>query len=476
MSWTQSSPGLHQRPLRDSEAGMAAIVTTERPFAREPIKIHAIASFTARHDCDKVIEALRDAWKALRLLKSPDIATTVISEVKQYQVPSPTDLEAWLDRTFLVSPSGTSVQSAMGSMQQHLEPLPVLQILSRSTNDGTFKGTLILYISHWRTEAAGAFKVVNDLFDYAADLLTGTNTRQALSKYTPGSEVHLLTPAVEDMLMPDATTTPVSKARVEKHFDDYYSKLPCIDFPMQGNESDPFSTVKVHRRVYTPSSTSNFIRACKTKGISITSAIHSAYLGAVWALADKPEKSNRNYASLMPAQVRTRLSKSSPYRDQGCWSAAQMLMLTLPPGQDFLTRAQDLRRQYQLADREKWLYEHAREISAQVTQMDTKTPPDQPVSVPWFTGLGLLDGETIVSEHGNKDITVEDLDGWADPLAPGIVLRLWTFRGKLNIHLVWNAAYHGDQQIRELMDAIDKTLADELDIDVDIEETKEEDY
>lgn len=459
---------------------MAAIVTSERPFAREPIKIHAIANFTARHAADKTITALKEAWKALRLLKSPDIATTVTDGVKQYQVPTSTDLEAWLDRTFVVSPPDTSVQSAIRAMQQHRESLPMCQILPRSTHnhdEAVFNGTLILYISHWRTEAAGAFKIVNQLFGYAADVLTGTTTREALSRYNPGSEVQLLTPAVEDMLMPNATTTPESRARVEKHFDKYYSKLPCIDFPMQGDPSDAFSSVKVHRRLYTPSSTSAFVRACKTKGISITAAIHSAYLGAVWALADdEPDKRNRNYASLMPAQVRTRLPKSSPYRDQGCWSAAQMLMLTLPPGQDFLTRARDLRGQYQLADRETWLYQDAREISAQVTQLGTKTPPGQPDSVPWFTGLGLLDGETLLSEHGDKDITVEDLDGWADPLGPGIVLRLWTFRGRLNIHVVWNAAYHSDGQIRELMDAIDKTLAGELGIDLDVEETKEEEY
>jgi hypothetical protein len=472
---------------------MVAAVEAFRPSPRELIKIYAFADFTvtltstpSAQTVEQAVSAFASAWKALRLLKSPDIATSFEDGYKSYHVPcSPEELEAWLARTFIVSEAGTSAQSAVRAMQQRVELLPAIQLIPRhehaTEDDGTFeKGTLVLSISHWRTEAAGAFKILNQLFHYAADLLSGTATTQALSRHHLGDEVHLLTPAVEDILMPHGQSTPEAKARVEKRFDKYYSSLPCIDFPTQGSPSDPFSTAKEIRHTYSPSTTSNLRAACKALGgITVTSAVHSAYLGAVWTMAPS-EHHSRNYASIMPAQVRTRLPASSPYRDQGCWSAAQMLMLTLPPNQDFLTRARDLRSQYKLADQESWWYEDALETGEQVSQLAAKTPPDgQPVSSPWFTGLGLLDGdgETIVSEHGDPTIIkVDDVDFFADPLSPGIVLRVWTFRGRLNIHVVWNAAYHADEQLRRLMDAIDKSLAAHLGVEVEVERTEEKEY
>jgi hypothetical protein len=472
---------------------MVAAVEAFRPSPRELIKIYAFADLTVTNTLtqpaqtvEQVVSAFASAWKALRLLKSPDIATSFEDGYKSYHVPfPPEELEAWLARTFIVSEAGTPVQSAVRSMQQRIELLPAIQLIPRhehaTEDDGTFgKGTLVLSISHWRTEAAGAFKILNQLFHYAADLLSGTATAEALSRHHSGDEVHLLTPAVEDILMPHGQSTPEAKARVEKRFDKYYSSLPCIDFPTQGSPSDPFSTAKEIRHTYNPSTTSNLRAACKALGgITITSAVHSAYLGAVWTMAPSEHRS-RNYASIMPAQVRTRLPASSPYRDQGCWSAAQMLMLTLPPTQDFLTRARDLRRQYKLADQESWWYEDALETGEQVSQLAVKTPPDgQPVSSPWFTGLGLLDGdgETIVSEHGDPTIIkVDDVSFFADPLSPGIVLRVWTFRGRLNTHVVWNAAYHADKQLYRLMDAIDKSLAAHLGVEVEVERTEEKEY
>ncbi|KIW59863.1 hypothetical protein PV05_00129 [Exophiala xenobiotica] len=476
MSYIETSTGLYRRPLSLSEKGMVAAVGAFRPSPRELIKIYAFADFTVTQSAqtvEKVVSAFASAWKALRLLRSPDIATSFEDGFKLYHVPSPEAFEAWLSRTFIVSEAGTSVQSAVRAMQQRIELLPAIQLIPHATEDGTFQGTLILSISHWRTEASGAFKTLNQLFDYAADLLSGTATTEALSRHHLGDEACLLTPATEDILMPDRQSTPEAKTRVEKRFDNYYSKLPCIDFPMQGSPSDPFSTAKEIRHTYNPSTTGNLRAACKAHGITITSAVHSAYLGAVWTFAPS-EHANRNYASLMPAQVRTRLPPSSPYRDQGCWSAAQMLMLTLPPNQNFLARARDLRSQYKLADQESWWYEDALETSEQVSQLAVKTPAGQPVSFPWFTGLGLLDGETIVPEHG--DIKVDDVDFFADPLSPGIVLRVWTFKERLNIHVVWNAAYHTDEQLRRLMDAIHKSLAADLGVKVEVEMTEDKEY
>jgi hypothetical protein len=471
MSWNETTPGLYQRPLGVTEKVMVSVIATERPISREPFRIHSVADFTAPNPSDKVAQAFKDAWKALRLIKSPDIATTFGDGYKHYKVPSSQELEAWLNQTFTVAQTGTPVHTAIRDMQLRLEWLPVCYILPQPTQDGTFKGSIILFISHWRTEASGSLKIINQLFDYASDLLNGTSTREALSNHTLGSEIHLLTPALEDILMPNQQSTPEAKIRIETHFADYYSKLPSIDFPIPGSFSAVPSYVKLNQRIYIPASTSSLVSACKAKGITVTSAVHAAYIGVAWHVAE-PSKRNRPFACLMPAQVRKRLPASSPFREQGCWNAAQMLMLTAPAGQDFLTRARGLRQQYRLADQETWLHEDMREVSERTMELFANMPPGI-VALPYLTSFGVLDGDVIVPEH--RGMKVENVTVWADSTGPGFVLGLWTFRGRLNLQISWNAAFHGDGQIQELMDMIDRILAVELGVEMGIEEVREGD-
>ncbi|KIW21500.1 hypothetical protein PV08_02080 [Exophiala spinifera] len=543
MAWTESSPGPpaghFKRPLNLAEKGLISVIEAFRPSPRELIRINAFADFTIASPSglhvtrDDVISAFRTAWKALRLLKSPDIATTVEDAYKVYQVPSAVEVDAWLERTFIASASTsttpeTAVQSAVREMQQRLELLPVCQLISRPLDDddttGTtlFKGTVILFISHWRTEASGAFKILDHLFSFVADLLASppggkelSTTAARLSSYRPGDECSLLTPAIEDILMPgeeDVKTTPEAKARVAAHFDKYYSSLPSVDFPMSPSshhgEGDgestalaPFGSVKEIRHVYSVSALDKLYASCKSYGISITAAVHSAYIGAMYTAGSSRATKNRqpgdendsakrgrdecdqrlkrNYACLMPAEVRTRLPKSSPYRDQGCWSSAMMLMLVVPSAQeqDFVARARDLKSQYRLADQKEWMYADARETSEQVSMLGSRTPPDgQSVSMGYFTGVGVLDRETIKSTRygGGEDdgsqqqieVSISDVDFFADPLSPGIVLRVWTFRSRLNIHVVWNSAYHDNEQIREVMRSVDETLTKEMGVDM----------
>lgn len=464
MSWIETTPGHYQRPLGGAENGMIVAITVERQLVREPIRIHAFADFTLEEgNSNDVIVAFRDAWKALRLLKSPDIATTYADGYTHYNVPSVEELDKWVQDTFRVAGYQTSVRAVVKEMQLQQEMLPILYLLPQSAEAG-FKGSVILFISHWRTEAAGAFKLLSQIFDYASDILSGTSTREALTQHIPGSEAGLLNPTLEEILMPNKSTSSESKMRIQQILADYDSKLPPLDFPMQGDVSAIPSSVKLNLRRYKETATSNLVKLCKAKGISVTSAVHSAYLEAVWQLADDDKKS-RNYAGMMPAQVRTRLPRTSPYRDQGAWNASQMLMLSTAVGQDFLTRALDLKRQYALADQQTWLFEDTREMSEQLRTH----PLALEASMPWFTSHGVLDREMIPPNHGN--LKIEKVMVFADPvLGPGIVLGVWTFRGKMTIEVHWNTAFYSDSVMQSTLDIIDKTLNTELGLEIEIEE------
>ncbi|RMZ89572.1 hypothetical protein DV736_g3182, partial [Chaetothyriales sp. CBS 134916] len=457
MAWTQVSPSIYQRPLGEVEKPMVATISGERPRPREPVKIHCFAEFKCPRPAQQVTSTLRNAWKVLRLLKCPDIATTFKDGLKEYQVPSSEEVQKWAEQTFLVSENGASVQAVVREMQSRIDWMPVCYLVPKQQPRmlEVFEGTLILFISHWRTEASGAYQILNQLFDYASELMQDKLAADALSYHVHGSEVRLLTPPLEQIFPPrsDAAT----RARVEKAIAEHFSTYPPLEFPSHGNLAGSPSPVAMHRITFSTESTTLLIQACKPLCVTITSAVHAAYLGAVITISPDP---SRAYACIMPAQLRKRLPASSPYRDQACWNAAKPMYLSAPSNQDFLTRAKYLRNQYTTADTEEWLYGDMEEERKIVVEHASKVPLTS-AALPYFTACGRLDGDIIVPDH--RPITVDDVYVFADPSDwPAVVLGTWTFRGMLNVEIHYNKAVYAAKDVDTMLDRLVETLKSEL--------------
>jgi hypothetical protein len=464
MAWVETSPGKFARPLGSIEQSQVDYITASASLTREPISIHCIADFSSSKPQSEVEWAFRKAWKAVRLLKSPDIATDFENGQSIYRVPTSWTVHSWLEDTFHVLPTDMPVHTAVSDTYQIIRWVPTCHLVPKSTTTSASQGTVILIISHWRTEAGGAFKILQHLFHYAQDLLGGDRILGMLRTHTAGDETALLTPSIENILMPNKESTPQSRMRMDEHMRNYCSHLPTVDFPVTKSITARSSEMKRQQRIYSIDSTAALVKACKSNNISITAAVQAAYLGAVWQLAPA-EKAQRSYACMMPAQTRTRLPKGSPYRDQGCWSSANMMWLTVAPNQSFVDRAKSLRDQYKLADDPVWLFEDAREVIKRTIHPSGETP--EPMAVPWFTSIGFLDNisegsPTICCDHG--DLTIETVTVWADNPGPGIVLGQWSFRGRLNIQIHWNVAYQDDELIGEALDLLEADLKSGLDI------------
>ena len=94
-----------------------------------------------------------------------------------------------------------------------------------------------------------------------------------------------------------------------------------------------------------------------------------------------------------------------------------------------------------------------------------------PPNFPYFTSCGVLDGDSspiISSKHG--DIEVKDVYVFADPSeTSGVVLGVWTFRGKLNIEAHFNEAYHDEDFVGQVLDGIGSLLGKEVMGSVEVE-------
>lgn len=468
MSWVAKESDIYERPLGEMEQSMvpAGLIEARHLYSREPNLIYTIVEFAAPYEEDRAITALRDGWKALRLLQSPDIATAFRDGHKQYSVVSLDQLDSWARDTFIVLPHDQSIHAAIARMQLPTDWLPFCYLLPQQGVPGLFHAKLIFFISHWRTEGTGCLRLLHHLFRFTADLLVDGPTREALASYVPGSEIPLLTPSLEEIVMPGGRpTSAAAQARVDADFARFYASQPSVTFPTMTPPAMTPSHMRLHQRIYTRESTDQLVYTCKTYGITVTAAVHAAYLAAVWQVAE-PSTRSLSYSAMIPAQIRSRLHQSSRLRDQGAWCTAQQLLVTVPPGQDFLTRARQIRQQYRRSEDPEWLHEDMRAI----TEARLKyfiSASEKPSGMPWFSSLGFLDRGVISPRQGQ--IQIQNILIWSDFLSPGVTLMVWTFDGQLNLQFAWNEAFHTDNQIKQAIEVIETTLDTGLSVPLDMQ-------
>ncbi|KPI37078.1 uncharacterized protein AB675_3600 [Cyphellophora attinorum] len=485
-------PSLFSRPLSDTETPFVYAITAPRPFIREPVRIHIFADVAIPESPTSATSALRMAWKALRLLHEPDIATTFdpATMEKVYEVEDEAGVECWLKRTFMVAAQGESVEEVVRREKSRTEHMPVCHVIPKpsyapaAAEPPTLNATILLLFSHWRTEASGVYMLLNRLLLLAGDILSSSHSKTtlALQSHTPGDEISLLTPPPEDMAcpVPDKSVSDNEAIRrtVHTRFESHRLKLPSIEVPSTNPATHPTGSVQVHRVVFSQADTSKVIAACKaaSPNVSVTATCLAAYLLSIWPLL--PKNRDSWFASMMPAQMRTRLSAEGTemYKAMGCWNAAQMLLLSSPPPTaatssgskqlTFLERTRELHAQAAIANRPQWLLE-MRELSKQSAAFWASIPAGSGAA-PWFTSLGDLERGGLLQQtydirsceaHEATQIKLEQIYGWADPVGMGIVLTVWTFRGKMNWQIQWNDAYHERAIVAGILNAMTDEIA-----------------
>lgn len=471
MSWQRVSDSVYHRPLGRTETIFTLAASAGKGIGRELFRMQTGARVDSSLSTASVSHALKQAWKALRMLHAPDIATTHANGVKVYTLATANELDAWARRTWHVYPLGTDSSTVLGHTQETADSSPLCMLLPSCHPDEPFDGMLVLSISHWQAEASGSFHILDKLFEYASSFLQSDKRYEELvAGFVPGDEVRLLTPSLEDIVMPEPSSTDEATQRVASHFQKFYSALPSLGLASNAHANSVPSLTAQRGRSFTPSSTAALVAACKSQGVSVTAAIHAAFLSTMWHLAG-PAGQDQSYACLVPVDVRRRLPPSSPYRHQGCWGAMSPLMLTCPPRQSYAAQAQELQRQLRLPDDPRWLREEARARSDEMLDMLMKSPPDAQASV-YVTSIGVVDGpgegRMMKSCYGALDIAKVY---WSvDLLQPGCSIQVWTFRGRLNIQIAYNTAFHGEQQVGTLADMAQDVLRRELGVTLAVED------
>ena len=237
---------------------------------REAVAIIAHVQIEASVPTYELTELLRTAWIQTRL-DLPDLATTAESPgYRQYQVPqSQTDLDAWLDETFIVTDD-------ISGQKPWFECPPsrhaVLYWIPTTCE-------LVLYCSHWRLDGIGSLMVMQHILQLLVEppkqIPTVGDFGLEPERLSPDLSLAFRTPE-DDWPSVDKQGRQRCDALKGVEIDNSF-KLTRIP----GSESKLPARHQQTRLQFTIEESKQIFQRCCENGYSVTSAIHAAFVLAL---------------------------------------------------------------------------------------------------------------------------------------------------------------------------------------------------
>ena len=451
-SWQQTAPGRFERPFDSMESFLVMLARKTAPINREQWSINVAAQFRAPFSYRDVLSRLKNAWITMRY-DHPEMASRAEGDTKVYEVPSASDLDAWLQETFVVAADATSIEDLVASIQP--QPLASIHFLPRTYE-------ILIHTSHWRMDGNGAVSLLNNFFE-------------AVSKPRPvkfGDEGKNLSPSRDNVLSSAlAGIGSGDESQIDKAATDLVSTLrdnmPSLGLPDFSPDAVPLGIRRLEQQ-FDIKMTSRIISACKTLDVSVTTAVHSAILLATQQFASDESSANK-YTSLAVFSLRSGLP--SPFNDSAV-HATSVYILGLPLVISASTFAQNLS---QLRD----IYKQPLAPSAKGSLAPLIIPyqkglnefmsqePDPDVVVPAATepilsSLGVVD-QSLHAVHG--DVEIIKLTGGVEATTRQIIFHLLTWQGKMVLGACYNEAFYQASFVREYLAKISTILLAELRVD-----------
>ncbi|KAI1097947.1 hypothetical protein F4804DRAFT_326098 [Jackrogersella minutella] len=213
--------------------------------------------------------ALKHAWKQIRY-EQPQIATITDGMKKVYDVPDEKALEEWLDSTFVVSPASDGeelYQSVKPIKQATLYYLPKSSELVFRGHHHTLDGTGVLLF--WHSYLSALASPIKDI------------------KF--GDEPTRLAPTMEKVLGYPEQPTQAQSEKATAHFLNWAANVPGIG-PVSRLGAAPSGRCLSNELVFSTETTEALVAACKDRGVSMSAAVHAAYVQAIVKHADPKSK------------------------------------------------------------------------------------------------------------------------------------------------------------------------------------------
>ena len=185
MAWAETRPGYWQRPIGENKAMIKMIGEAVRKYEKDVWSISVTGSFVLHIESKPLSQALCDRSKTLRYYH-PSIATTSGEDNVEYHTPNLLELEQWADESFVLVDNDVSLDDVIARLT--LRRFATLYYLRQQTS-------VILNLSHWRTDGFGTFHLLNAFFQALSESL-----RQGPRELPWGKESARFVPSIVEAL------------------------------------------------------------------------------------------------------------------------------------------------------------------------------------------------------------------------------------------------------------------------------------
>ncbi|KAI1826122.1 hypothetical protein F4861DRAFT_135081 [Xylaria intraflava] len=443
MSWEKVSDIRWERPLDGLEGYffVSANLSASLCGGREHYTLFSkIELETAQSD---VTPALKHAWKQMRY-EQPQIATTTTTEgmKKVYEVPDTKALEEWLASTFIVSPASDANElheSVTPIKQCTLYYLPNSSQVVFRGHHYTIDGMGVLWFWHSFLEA---------LKSPATDIKFGDEP------------IRLAPPMEKTLGFPEQPTQELSDKALAL-FMNWAGSIPGIGPVSQVGVA---ASGRCHNTelVFPPDITNALTTACKDKGVTVTAAIHAAYIKTISKYAD-PASKQSEYVTATQFNLRSYLP--APYNSSkyavSLYYSPLPYKVALPAS--YWDLAKSLHEYYQTSFEGK---PEALELKGHFTRVlcgAVQTPEFLASPVPkdaLVSSLGIA--EHYMQREYGSGIKVKDFQIGVDVVLGMSMFFFYTFQDRLRLVYSFNDGFEKPADINTYLEEVQAILKQEL--------------
>ncbi|KAK9772994.1 putative Major facilitator superfamily (MFS) profile domain-containing protein [Seiridium cardinale] len=455
--WTQVSDGLCQRPMGENERFLRFIGDRSHAIGREHWSVTATAIFQLKapnvgeNNID-FKKALREAWKLLRF-RHPSIASSATSDSNlQYVVPRTAEnLEDWLAQSYFVVQEPDVDADVLVSRLQP-KPMATLHYLASQSQ-------IVLHTAHWRTDAYGAFHLIEALFAGLAHILdTGAFDKELAW----GDEVGRLVPSVEFALrLPDhASSDIVDAARQYLATGRHLHGTVGLQCRSNGT-TKPEGTRHAHLSI-PEEITAKLEATCQDVGIDLYSATHAA-VAKLNHTRTAAEDQHKHYTSTIRLNLRPHLHApyNTPLTASGVYTGGYMFRIE--PNQSLVEIARQLQAQYSGEPSDEFILsrrQYAKMVLDVVKSGAGPPPPTSNMDVSFIRGVDNIVRSQWDTKYGT--LIIENLGLGVETLSMQAYCVYWKFNGRLTLSIWFNDAHYDISDMAKLLEELRDILVAEF--------------
>ncbi|KAJ5395972.1 uncharacterized protein N7487_010275 [Penicillium crustosum] len=428
--WRETAPGLYQRTATPMERWMTMITETGRKFGKEHFVLTVALRLQLKDGVSSFLPELRRAWGVIRQ-KHASIASVLDrhSGIWTYVATSKSEIARWLSETFIVIPFGMSVTALRN--QTRPPRRPTLFVLPSSEE-------IVLQAPHTSIDGKGLMFIVDNLLSIAS----------SVHQEEPSYNIINLSPSFRVAAsLPPSTTTIGDEQQ-------WTMSLPMKIQDKRWSDRAPKKTNRIVRAL-PESETRALLAVLKTKGLTITHAVHAAIACATKKFNTNPV--SEVYAGAFNVDGRNAYGGNTLDHPATLYSTGWFPTIKVS---DFSSVANTFREGYTSVQKDVRLPNVIDELIEQAMPFMTGSAPSPADAL--LSSLGVVES---VIKHKYSNVEVMDFEIACEVLTPAIDIFLYTWRDQITLAAYFNETYQEAEKVSEFLG----TVLDILNVELDLE-------